>query len=219
MTGTDPRLLAANIYETSSYTETPDITISPTAVSTTFFEQFYNSVMPSGASLQTKFGVDGAASTTSTLEDNAVTVKLAHRQFPSDATAAGTAASTGSGVGSNFNTCRVRILLAGTATAGPTLYNSEISFAKMTDVKDIFVVDVLVDQAMTDMTIPALAQVWTNIGTVRGSKTKVTLNYSKEVGDLTVLPVAESQIWEQLPALEILPARREGVVRLVFAQV
>lgn len=216
---TDPRLLTANIYETTGYFETPDIALGPTAISTTFFEMFYNSVIAAGGSLQTKFGVDGAAATASTLETSAVTIALAHRLFPSDDTAAGTAASTGTGVGSNFNTIRVRHLLAGTATVSPILYNSEIGFAKIPDVKDVFVVNVIVDPEAVDMTIPNAETVWTNLATVRSSKTKVVLNYSLAVGNLSVLSIPEARLREVLPTDQILPAVRAGTVRLVLAQV
>src|SRR3990167_6836211 len=96
---TDPRLLTANVYETRSEEHTPLITLPPTSVTTTFFSKFYNSENLADAStdisIQTQFGVDGAAATTSTLDTNAVLVDLARRYFPSDATAATTAAGTG----------------------------------------------------------------------------------------------------------------------------
>ena len=219
---TDPRLLTANVYETSGYDETPLITLPPTSVPTTFFSKFYNSENLADAStdisIQTQFGVDGAAATTSTLDTNAVLVDLARRYFPSDATAATTAAGTDA-AGSSFNTIRVRTNYAGLATVGAVIYNDEYAYAKIPDVKDIFMVDIIVDPALTDMTIPNADQVFTNLDTVRDAKTKVTLNYSLAAGNFTVLPVAEARLRERIPEAEVLPARREGTMRLVLAEI
>src|SRR3990167_2962679 len=219
---TDPRLLTANVYETSGYDETPLITLPPTSVPTTFFSKFYNSENLADAStdisIQTQFGVDGAAATTSTLDTNAVLVDLARSYFPSDATAATTAAGTDA-AGSSFNTIRVRTNYAGSATVGAVLYNDEYAYAKVPDVKDIFMVDIIVDPALTDMTIPNADQVFTNLDTVRDAKTKVTLNYSLAAGNFTVLPVAEARLRERIQEAEVLPARREGTMRLVLAEI
>lgn len=216
---TDPRLLTANVFETSGYSETPLISQGPTSVPTTFFDKFYNSEnLTAGVTLQTQFGVDGLPATTSTLETSPIEIDLARRYFPSDATAAGTAAGTDA-AGSSFNTVRMRTLFVGTAAVGPLLYNEEVGFAKIPDVKDVFIISVIIDGAPYGITVPEPNTLWTQIDTVRDSKTKVTLSYSLAEGTKLVLPISEAQLRQRLPPDEVLPNVRTGTVRLVLAEI
>lgn len=199
---TNPTLLSANVYETAGYVETPLVSFSPVQAQTIAWDIFLNTeAMTSGVSINPNHGTDGAAATTTALgvqESDLVTVNY------------------GSDLGINFYTYRTRLVFAGSATVSPVLYNAEVAYHKAPDARYMYVLDILI-RPTGENSQPK--QLISNLETLENIKTKVKLNYSEEVGDLNVFPIAESSAREILGAAgDLLGTRRSGTWRLFLAE-
>ena len=107
---------------------------------------------------------------------------------------------------------------ANAATDKIRFYNLDIGYRRVWPVRDVFVVDIYVDDNDDGIVVPDPNTQWTNINTIRAATTLATLNFSKVEGDKYVFPKPEASMRQNIPQLEVLPATRRGMVRMLFSE-
>jgi len=150
-------------------------------------------------------GSTGSYTTVATITGNNQTI-----DFPDNAASA---------VGTSFRDIQFKGTIDTDAVTDlPKVFNVDLGFTIMWPVRDAFIMDIIVQGEPWGIEVPGAEVVWDNIATVRAASTKVTLNYSYNEGDLIVLPIPEAKLSQIIPGSEVLPAAREGTVRMVFVQ-